>query len=223
MLNRFGVEAKKIAKTGLLEVASTRDGVIIGTIEFYNGAQGSDTAPFVEAVDGGIRLDMSRIATTVTGTLLGREALARDLKFKHSELLWKPVNLAEKTEWILQGGSALTAAASGTIGAVMVGWTDAGDDTIYLEDGNHKGHGEGGVAVRVAPADPLLAPAAAPPKSLRSGCGLRDVRLRNLRFRYAAKCKTASCRLAGRRSQSHSYGFDGLKAACTNDLERWAK
>lgn len=125
MLNRFGNDAKRIAKTGLLGTTGIRDGVIVGTIEFYNGAQGTDTAPFVEEISGGLRLDMSRIAMPVTGTLLGREDLVRDLKFKYSELLWKPVKLTEKTEWILQGGSALTATASGTGGAVMVGWTDA--------------------------------------------------------------------------------------------------
>ena len=158
MLDRFGSDARKIAKTGLLESVAIRDGVIIGTIEFYNGAQGTDTVPFVEEVSGGIRLDMSRIAMPVTGTLLGREALARDLRFKFSELLWKSVKLTEKTEWILQGGGALTATASGTGGAVMAGWTGAdglcggaGADVLIGDEGNDTlsgGRGDAAVCVR---------------------------------------------------------------------------
>lgn len=62
-------------------------------------------------------------------------------------------------------------------------------------------------------ADPLLAPAAAPPKPLRSGCGLRAERTWR-----AAKGKINICRWPARRYQSRSSVIDGFRMAHTNGL-----
>lgn len=136
LLDRFGVDALKIAKPGLLALPGMREAAIAATIEHYRFVLPADAAVFLEAVSGGLKFDLSRIK--VDGTAFDRTKLL-SLSRLEAELraLVGPVDstilkqsLSDKAVWFLQGGdtSLDTTSSVSTANDVIVGF--AGQDKL---------------------------------------------------------------------------------------------
>jgi len=147
LLERFGLDAIRLARSGFMQEVAVRSLLIASVIEHYNFVASGDTAPFVEEVTGGVRLNYGRVNLAATASLKGLERLSEYLKdVPFFELDYRPDDpgLMNRRAWYFQGGeSPLNATASGTASVGMLGFTGAdtligagGDDVLLGAQGN---------------------------------------------------------------------------------------